>query len=572
MREEQGEYRKEETKNRVTRKFGANANAALPLRSLRRCGKKINHRKPSKYNNPSRQLCALRALCGESPHLLKLLILIDWFAPAYKAGGPIRSMVNAVEQWQYQYECYVLTGTADLGGRSLDLPAVNEWVNYKNGPAKVMYADAAHLKWAAMKAIINELQPDLIYMNSMFSFPFAIQPLLMHRMGSIKCKAVLAPRGMLKASAVQFKSTKKKIFLTLFKLLGIHKRIRFQATDETETKDIQAYFPGAVSFYAPNYPGSPALENEVLPKESGKLDILFIGRIHPVKNLHFLLECLKEVNGEVKLTIAGVLEDEEYWGKCKGIVEIGDTGARRRGDEERGDTKKGEGEEKGGNIGARRRGDEESGNTKKGEEEEQGGNIGARKRGDEESGNTKKGEEEEQGGNIGARKRGDEESGNTKKVEEQEEGWDTFLNSDSAIAPLVDVPLPLQERPSSSIKILNIKFLGPVPPHELDQLYKKHHIFALPTQGENFGHAIFDAFCNGKPVVISDQTPWTQLAEHHAGWEIPLSQKKAFISCLQQAIDWNHSTYKEWSNGAHQLAVQFVAGSNINDQYKKLFF
>lgn len=281
-------------------------------------------------------------------------------------------MVNAVEQWQYQYECYVLTGTADLGGRSLDLPAVNEWVNYKNGPAKVMYADAAHLKWAAMKAIINELQPDLIYMNSMFSFPFAIQPLLMHRMGSIKCKAVLAPRGMLKASAVQFKSTKKKIFLTLFKLLGIHKRIRFQATDETETKDIQTYFPGAVSFYAPNYPGSPALENEVLPKESGKLDILFIGRIHPVKNLHFLLECLKEVNGEVKLTIAGVLEDEEYWGKCKGIVEIGDAGARRRGDEERGDTTKGEGEEKGGNIGARRRGDEERGNTKKKREEGRG--------------------------------------------------------------------------------------------------------------------------------------------------------------------------------------------------------
>ena len=446
-----------------------------------------------------------------NPHLLKLLILIDWFAPAYKAGGPIRSMVNAVEQWQYQYECYVLTGTADLGGRSLDLPAVNEWVNYKNGPAKVMYADAAHLKWAAMKAIINELQPDLIYMNSMFSFPFAIQPLLMHRMGSIKCKAVLAPRGMLKASAVQFKSTKKKIFLTLFKLLGIHKRIRFQATDETETKDIQTYFPGAVSFYAPNYPGSPALESEVLPKESGKLDILFIGRIHPVKNLHFLLECLKEVNGEVKLTIAGVLEDEEYWGKCKGIVEIGDAGARRRGDEERGD------------AGTRMRG-----NTKKGEREEQGGN-------------TKKGEEEEQGGN-------------------------TFLNSDSAMGSFVPVPLP------SSGNNLRIKFLGPVPPHELDQLYKKHHIFALPTQGENFGHAIFDAFCNGKPVVISDQTPWTQLAEHHAGWEIPLSQKKAFISCLQQAIDWNHSTYKEWSNGAHQLAVQFVAGSNINDQYKKLFF
>ena len=36
-------------------------------------------------------------------------------------------------------------------------------------------------------------------------------------------------------------------------------------------------------------------------------------------------------------------------------------------------------------------------------------------------------------------------------------------------------------------------------------------VFLLPTGGENFGHAIFEALSCGVPVLISDQTPWRGL-------------------------------------------------------------
>ena len=37
-------------------------------------------------------------------------------------------------------------------------------------------------------------------------------------------------------------------------------------------------------------------------------------------------------------------------------------------------------------------------------------------------------------------------------------------------------------------------------------------VFLLPTGGENFGHAIFEALSCGVPALISDQTPWRGLA------------------------------------------------------------
>ena len=37
-------------------------------------------------------------------------------------------------------------------------------------------------------------------------------------------------------------------------------------------------------------------------------------------------------------------------------------------------------------------------------------------------------------------------------------------------------------------------------------------LFLLPTGGENFGHAIFEALACGVPALISDQTPWRGLA------------------------------------------------------------
>ena len=47
----------------------------------------------------------------------------------------------------------------------------------------------------------------------------------------------------------------------------------------------------------------------------------------------------------------------------------------------------------------------------------------------------------------------------------------------------------------------------------------------LPTLGENFGHVIVEAWTAGCPVLVSDRTPWRQLASHGVGWDVALDHR-----------------------------------------------
>ena len=59
-----------------------------------------------------------------------------------------------------------------------------------------------------------------------------------------------------------------------------------------------------------------------------------------------------------------------------------------------------------------------------------------------------------------------------------------------------------------------------------------YDLFLLPTRGENFCHAVFDALEAGLPVLISDQTPWQDLAG--AGYALPLAEPAAFATAIEQ--------------------------------------
>ena len=44
-----------------------------------------------------------------------ILIFIDWYLPAYKAGGPVRSIANLVENLKNDFIFKIVTGDRDLG-------------------------------------------------------------------------------------------------------------------------------------------------------------------------------------------------------------------------------------------------------------------------------------------------------------------------------------------------------------------------------------------------------------------------------------------------------------------------
>ncbi|AOT70129.1 glycosyltransferase family 4 protein [Geosporobacter ferrireducens] len=99
----------------------------------------------------------------------------------------------------------------------------------------------------------------------------------------------------------------------------------------------------------------------------------------------------------------------------------------------------------------------------------------------------------------------------------------------------------------SNVKVV---YQGIVNHEEIIIVFKNHHVFLLPTLGENFGHVISEAFIGGCPVIISDQTPWRGLEEAQVGWDIELNCKQKFIDSIQECVDLNNEEFKKLSKNA----------------------
>lgn len=75
------------------------------------------------------------------------------------------------------------------------------------------------------------------------------------------------------------------------------------------------------------------------------------------------------------------------------------------------------------------------------------------------------------------------------------------------------------------------RYQGVIPHNAVCATLAGYDLFLLPTRGENFGHAIFDALEAGLPVLISDRTPWHDLGD--AGYALPLVEPAAFQVAIE---------------------------------------
>ena len=71
---------------------------------------------------------------------------------------------------------------------------------------------------------------------------------------------------------------------------------------------------------------------------------------------------------------------------------------------------------------------------------------------------------------------------------------------------------------------IKVSYKGEVNPEDVTETISKYNLFVLPTLGENFGHAIFESFACGVPVLISDKTPWINLEEKNIGYDLALDE------------------------------------------------
>ena len=376
---------------------------------------------------------------------IKILLFSDWYEPGFKAGGPIQSCKNTVNAMVDDYDFWIFTSDRDLGDKE---PYKNiktdTWLNLPNG-AHIWYASPGFLKSSNIRNLITQVQPETVYLNSMFSSYFSLLPLWILRSIMFPGRIILAPRGMLNTSAVSRKKWKKKIFLSLFSLSRISKKIIFHASSTHEEEDIKQYFGNNAQVY--QIEEIPNIYEKWNPrnKQISQLNCVFISRIHSIKNLLYAINVVKSVAGcSILFDIYGPVEDEKYFQKCK-------------------------------------------------------------------------------------------------------------------------------EAASQANVHISINFKGPIVNSAIFNLLQNYHLFFLPTQGENFGHIIFEALTSGCVVLISNKTPWKGIEDKNAGWALPLTDNRIFGDKLKQLCDMNEQAFNEKSKAAYDYARTYVASMNLKNRYINLF-
>ena len=85
---------------------------------------------------------------------------------------------------------------------------------------------------------------------------------------------------------------------------------------------------------------------------------------------------------------------------------------------------------------------------------------------------------------------------------------------------------------SKKPKNIDINYIGPVEPRNVENIFSKYDIFFFPTGGENYSHVIYESLSVGTLVLTSKDTPWKNLQRKGLGWDIELNRESKFINVL----------------------------------------
>jgi glycosyltransferase involved in cell wall biosynthesis len=255
----------------------------------------------------------------------KILIFCDFYLPGYKSGGGMRTLVNMVDRLGEKFDFRIVT--RDHDGKTDKTPYRNVRINDWNevGKAKVFYLSKDNIKLNSVKKLIEETQPKTIYVNSFFS-TMTVFVMILKKLGRIPDqKIIVAPEGELAPGALSLKRNKKQLYLKAAQSLGLYKNIIWKATADFEKEEIKKINgKNGKIFIAPNMPPKQIFPEFDLNNKPGKipgeLKAVYLSRLHPIKNLKFLLEILPKLKDKVLLDIFGPVDNHQYVEECEQLI------------------------------------------------------------------------------------------------------------------------------------------------------------------------------------------------------------------------------------------------------------
>lgn len=253
-----------------------------------------------------------------------ILTFADYYLPGYKAGGPVRTIANMVEHLSEFFSFRVVTRDRDLGDtRPYPNCQTGTWVPV--GASNVLYLAPHQMTLGRLRTILRQTPCQVLYLNSLFS-RLSIRALVLRRMGLVRpYRTVLAPRGELALSALSRRQVRKQVYLRFAKMLSLFRGVTWQASSRYEEAAIREGMGRSASVVvAEDLLPRIGMGEEAQPrrrKSPGLLKVLFLSRIHRVKNLDAALTALAGRKGRIRFAIYGPLEDRAYWGECQSLIE-----------------------------------------------------------------------------------------------------------------------------------------------------------------------------------------------------------------------------------------------------------
>ncbi|MFB6257319.1 MAG: glycosyltransferase, partial [Flavobacteriales bacterium] len=110
-----------------------------------------------------------------------------------------------------------------------------------------------------------------------------------------------------------------------------------------------------------------------------------------------------------------------------------------------------------------------------------------------------------------------------------------------------------------------------IPPDEASAAIRRHHAFILLTKGENHGHAIMEALLAGRPVIISDRTPWKKVEEDGVGFMGSLSEKEPFERALQVLSEMDQEEFDRLRARVIEQGRTLKESEYLEEAYQRFF-
>ena len=249
---------------------------------------------------------------------------MNYYAPGFKAGGPVRSVTRLVDRLRDEMGFVVVTRDRDLGEREPYFPGCGTaWSSVGGTPA--LYVAPEDLVLARWCRLLSQIPHDVVYLNGLFAKTSRLT-LWGRRLGLLPPRpVVVAPRGEFSAGALGLKSLKKRAYFIAARIAGVHRSVIWQASNPAERAEIISGIRAAGGVaddihVAPNVAGSVPEAVADRPKEAGRARLVFLSRISPMKNLAFAISVVALSPSPIELDIIGPIEDAAHWNACLELV------------------------------------------------------------------------------------------------------------------------------------------------------------------------------------------------------------------------------------------------------------